>query len=183
MDDEGDIGFGKRDSFSRILRSSNDDEETLNRILKQSGIVVRPVLRSPPSHFSRILRDPSFSRILRSQSSFSRILRGGPNQFSRILRNPSTFSRILRSPSTFSRILRASPASFSRILRSPYALENTGLLGEIHDRRPNRQYSRILRSDPDMNGEVGMDDDTDMAAEKRTKGFSRILRDSFSRIL
>ena len=125
------IDEDKRGSFSRILRSGSKEEDAYNRILRGAS-------------FSRILRSPT--------SSFSRILRAKPGSFSRILRSgPSSFSRILRSPKSFSRILR-SPAQFSRILRSPQDL----LFDE--GPRPNRAYTRILRSDPSLDA-ISFDDE------------------------
>lgn len=140
------------------------------------------------ARFSRILRsgtdgtdnEEAYDRILRG-ASFSRILRSPTSSFSRILRGrPGSFSRILRSPRSFSRILRAKPSSFSRILRSPQVL----LEEEATPPRPSRSYARILRADPYFE-HAGVDDDADVVDElgKRSSGFSRILRDSFSRIL
>jgi len=150
------IDEDKRGSFSRILRSGSKEEDAYNRILRGAS-------------FSRILRSPT--------SSFSRILRAKPGSFSRILRSgPSSFSRILRSPKSFSRILR-SPAQFSRILRSPQDL----LFDE--GPRPNRAYTRILRSDPSLDAISFDDDEGDDMDKRASSGFSRILRDSFSRIL
>jgi len=150
------IDEDKRGSFSRILRSGSKEEDAYNRILRGAS-------------FSRILRSPT--------SSFSRILRAKPGSFSRILRSgPSSFSRILRSPKSFSRILR-SPAQFSRILRSPQDL----LFDE--GPRPNRAYTRILRSDPSLDAISFDDEEGDDMDKRASSGFSRILRDSFSRIL
>jgi len=151
----------KRGSFSRILRSGSKEEDAYNRILRGAS-------------FSRILRSPT--------SSFSRILRSKPGSFSRILRSglgnggTSSFSRILRSPKSFSRILR-SPAQFSRILRS----DSDILLDE--GARPNRAYTRILRSDPALDAINFDEEDGDDIEKRASSGFSRILRDSFSRIL
>ena len=115
--------------FSRILRGGNSG---FTRILRSPGAGFSRILRDPVG-FSRILRDQSFSRILRSDpdynneldeekrspSSFTRILRGGGpgdlNSFSRILRG--SFSRILKRDagnSGFTRILRSPGAGFSR---------------------------------------------------------------------
>lgn len=153
----------KRGSFSRILRSGSKEEDAYNRILRGAS-------------FSRILRSPtsSFSRILRSRpGSFSRILRGLENGGS------SSFSRILRGPKSFSRIVRAKPAQFSRILRNPGDI----LMDEASAPRPNRAYTRILRSDPQLEALSFDDDDGDDFDKRGSSGFSRILRDSFSRIL
>jgi len=155
------IDEDKRGSFSRILRSGSKEEDAYNRILRGAS-------------FSRILRSPT--------SSFSRILRAKPGSFSRILRSglgsggSSSFSRILRSPKSFSRILR-SPAQFSRILRSPQDI----LFDE--GPRPNRAYTRILRSDPSLDAISFDDEEGDDMDKRASSGFSRILRDSFSRIL
>merc|ERR1711963_923951 len=151
----------KRGSFSRILRSGSKEEDAYNRILRGAS-------------FSRILRSPtsSFSRILRAPGSFSRILRSGLSNG-----GTSSFSRILRSPKSFSRILRSKPAHFSRILRDPQDI----LFDE--GPRPNRAYTRILRSDPQLDA-ISFDEDEGEDIDKRaSSGFSRILRDSFSRIL
>ena len=48
--------------------------------------------------------------------------------------------------------------------------------------RPNRAYTRILRSDPKVET-IAFDDDEDDIDKRGSSGFSRILRDSFSRIL
>merc|ERR1712241_568150 len=162
----GDMGF------SRILRGGNSG---FTRILRSPGAAGFSRILRDPAGFSRILRDRSFSRILRSDpdinneqldeekrspSSFSRILRGS---FSRILKRDagnSGFTRILRSPGAgFSRILR-SPTSFSRILR--------GDMG----------FSRILRDQNRVPEEIEESDDDDTsypARSLRTSGFSRIL--------
>merc|ERR1712038_1832835 len=105
------------------------------------------------------------------RGSFSRILRSGLGNG-----GTSSFSRILRSPKSFSRILR-SPAQFSRILRSdPDILPDEGA-------RPNRAYTRILRSDPALDAINFDEEDGDDIEKRASSGFSRILRDSFSRIL
>lgn len=164
INSDNDIGeaVDKRGSFSRILRSDKEDEDAYNRILRGAS-------------FSRILRSPtsSFSRILRSRpGSFSRILRGLENGGS------SSFSRILRGPKSFSRIVRAKPAQFSRILRDPHGI----VMDEASAPRPNRAYTRILRSDPRLET-IAFDEDEDEVDKRGSSGFSRILRDSFSRIL
>ena len=150
---------GKRAGFSRILRSGGDEEENYDRALRDS---FSRILRSPKSSFSRILRTP--------KSSFSRILRSGGLDNGRT----SSFSRILRSaPQSFSRILRAKPVSFSRILRSPS--------------RPTRAYGDYFMHNADFeepNFTIDYDDEEGVDnLSKRAAGFSRILRDSFSRIL
>lgn len=157
INSDNDLGeeVDKRGSFSRILRSGSKEEDAYNRILRGAS-------------FSRILRSPT--------SSFSRILRS-PGSFSRILRSPSSFSRILRGPKSFSRIVRARPAQFSRILRDSQDL----MMDETSAPRPNRAYTRILRGDPQVE-RIAYDEDGD-EVDKRGSGFSRILRDSFSRIL
>lgn len=164
INSDNDIGEAadKRGSFSRILRSGSKEEDAYNRILRGAS-------------FSRILRSPT--------SSFSRILRSRPGSFSRILRGlenggTSSFSRILRGPKSFSRIVRAKPSQFSRILRDPQDL----LMDETSAPRPNRAYTRILRSDPKVET-IAFDDDEDDIDKRGSSGFSRILRDSFSRIL
>merc|ERR1712018_430747 len=151
----------KRGSFSRILRSGSKEEDAYNRILR--GASFSGILRSPTSSFSRILRSKpgSLSRILRSGLGT-----GGSSSFSRILRSPKSFSRILRSP-----------AQFSRILRSPQDI----LFDE--GPRPNRAYTRILRSDPSLDAISFDDEEGDDMDKRASSGFSRILRDSFSRIL
>jgi len=164
INSDNDIGEAadKRGSFSRILRSGSKEEDAYNRILRGAS-------------FSRILRSPttSFSRILRSRpGSFSRILRGLENG------GTSSFSRILRGPKSFSRIVRAKPSQFSRILRDSQDI----LMDEASAPRPNRAYTRILRSDPEVET-FSFDEDDDDVNKRGSSGFSRILRDSFSRIL
>merc|ERR1712018_214061 len=108
--------------------------------------------------------DPNeeFGRDLRGDMGFSRILRGGNSGFTRILRSPGAagFSRILRDPAGFSRILR--DRLFSRILRSDPDINNEQL---DEEKRSPSSFTRILRGPGDLNS------------------FSRILRGSFSRIL
>ena len=154
--DNGINDADKRGSFSRILRSESTEEDAYNRILRGAS-------------FSRILRSP--------KSSFTRILRAKPRSFSRILRG--SFARILRSPKSFSRIVRASPAQFSRILRDPQDIQ--GHPQENSAPRPSRAYTRILRADPQM--ETLNYGNEDSYGDTGSDGFSRILRDSFSRIL
>lgn len=178
---------GKRDEFLRILRSPSNDEG-FSRILKRSvddqedvdendddaheGVVDLRELRSPhPGSMSRILRgggQASFSRILRAPASFSRILRGSSG-FSRILRG------IPNPPASFSRILKrgGGPGSFSRILRSGSAA------AAADDFLPAKRGALDEGNDSaDDNQSVDYDD-----IERRNRGFSRILRSSFSRIL
>ena len=176
----------KRGSFSDVLRDAGSSEEdAYNRILR--GASFSRILRSSPTtsgigsseedEYNRILRGASFSRILRSPtSSFSRILRARPEAY-----------RFVRPSRGFSRIVRGKPSQFSRILR-----ESQGnIMGQAYPRQ-GRAYSRILRSDPNMAmspaslalpylyERYGNNADV----EKRgSSGFSRILRDSYSRIL
>jgi len=175
----GDMGF------SRILRGGNSG---FTRILRSPGAAGFSRILRDPAGFSRILRDRSFSRILRSDpdihneqldeekrspSSFTRILRGPGdlNSFSRILRG--SFSRILKRDagnSGFTRILRSPGAGFSRILRSPTSFSRI-LRGDMG-------FSRILRDHDRVPEEIEESDDDDTsypARSLRTSGFSRIL--------
>jgi len=168
--------------FSRILRGGNSG---FTRILRSPGAGFSRILRDPAG-FSRILRDRSFSRILRSDpddhnneldeekrspSSFTRILRGGGpgdlNSFSRILRG--SFSRILKRDagnSGFTRILRTPGAGFSRILRSPTSFSRI-LRGDMG-------FSRILRDLPEY-ARIRIPEEIE-ERQNRAQGFSRILK-------
>jgi len=172
--------------FSRILRGGNSG---FTRILRSPGAGFSRILRDPVG-FSRILRDQSFSRILRSDpdynneldeekrspSSFTRILRGGGpgdlNSFSRILRG--SFSRILKRDagnSGFTRILRSPGAGFSRILRSPTSFSRI-LRGDMG-------FSRILRDPHDLPESVRVRIPEEIEErQNRAQGFSRILRNA-----
>ena len=181
------LEVGKRGSFSDVLRDAGSSEEdAYNRILR--GASFSRILRSSPTtsgigsseedEYNRILRGASFSRILRSPtSSFSRILRARPGAY-----------RFVRPNRGFSRIVRGKPSQFSRILR-----ESQGnALDEATYPRQGRAYSRILRSDPNMAmspaslalpylyERYANNADVD---KRGSSGFSRILRDSYSRIL
>ena len=181
------LGVDKRGSFSDVLRDAGSSEEdAYNRILR--GASFSRILRSSPTtsgigsseedEYNRILRGASFSRILRSPtSSFSRILRARPGAY-----------RFVRPNRGFSRIVRGKPSQFSRILREPQG----NALDETSYPRQGRAYSRILRSDPNMAmspaslalpylyERYANNADVDKRA---SSGFSRILRDSYSRIL